>query len=126
MPKNQQLFKAIPPVELVNEVLGFFGIQNFNENYNFTIDDINNKHVIQKLLKLPFEDFYIHGKYELYFSKMDYRSCITILRQLLKIYGYKVITIEKYTPTRKYLSYHIEKLRSPPPPIDPNTPLEFD
>jgi len=120
----QQLFKAIPPVELVIEVLGFFGVVNFNESYKFSRVDIAKRYVIERMLKVPFEDYYINCKYQKYFTDMDEKKCITVLRQLLKIYDYKVISLEKFCTGKKHLTYHIAKITQPPPKN--GAILEFD
>ena len=126
MKGNEQLFRVLPPVELVMEVLGLFGIINFNESYNFTYNDIINKNVATKLSMMPLDDYYINGKYNKYCTDLNNKKCVTILRQLLKIYGYKVVTVEKYNLKHKYLSYHIKKNRDPILPSSNNTILEFD
>ena len=121
----QQLFKISPPIELVEEILSFFGIINFNESYKFTREDIVNKYVIQKMLKMPFEKFYINCKYQKYFTDMDEKKCITVLRQLLKVHCYRVLSIEKFSTGKKYLTYHIAKIVDPAS-NHPDEVLAFD
>jgi len=104
-----QLFKVVPPIEFVNEVLNLFGIVNFNENYKFTRDDIKNKDVVTKLLSIGLEKYYINCKYKKCFTNLDEKKTITILRQLVRIYDYKINSIEKFSNGKKYLIYHLSK-----------------
>jgi hypothetical protein len=111
--RMNQLFKIIPPKELVDGLLEQLGIVNFNENYKFSREDIENKNFINKLLEVPFEDYYINCKYQKYFEKVDEKKCITILRQLLRLYGYKIKSSEKFSNGHKFLLYQLEKIIVP-------------
>ena len=104
-----QLFRKKPPLELINKILGFVGIINFNENYKFTREDLKNKDVVQKVLDEGMEEYYIKCKYDKYFIDLNEKKLITIFRQLLRIYGYKIVSIEKFSNGNKYLVYHLMK-----------------
>ena len=111
-----QLFKAQPPIELVEEVLKYLGIINFNENYKFSREDIQKKELVTKILDLPLDDYYINCKYQKYFTYLNEKKCVTIIRQLVRIYGYKVISTEKFSNGSKFLLYHLEKNQTPDQP----------
>ena len=104
-----QLFKVQPPLEMVEEILGYLGISNFNENYKFSREDIQKKELISKILELSLKDYYINCKYQKYFNNLDEKKCVTILRQLVRIYNYKIVSTEKFSNGRKFLLYHLEK-----------------
>jgi hypothetical protein len=105
-----QLFKKTPEFELVVNLLEYLGISNFNENYKFSRDDLAKKNIIEKLREIPFQDYYINCKYTKYFDNMDEKKCITILRQLLRVHGYKIKSTEKFSNGRKFLLYNLEKM----------------
>lgn len=111
-----QLFKTQPPKELVEKILEHLGIVGFNENYKFSREDIQKKEFIDKLMEIPFEDYYINCKYQKYFENLDEKKCITILRQLLRLYGYKIKSTEKFSNGHKFLLYQLEKNNIPETP----------
>lgn len=98
--KKNQLFKKIPSREFVINFVKLFIPNGFDIYYEFYRDDINRKQVYTKL-KLPYfvnnlKGYYLPCKYKKYFVKLDDKKLITILRQLLKIYGYNISSKEKY------------------------------
>jgi len=121
-----QLFRENPPLELIDEMLNLVGIYNFNENYRFTREDIKNKDVISKLLDLNLEKYYINCKFKKYFYKIDEKKVITIMRQLVRLYDYKINSVEKFSNNKKYLVYHLTKNTEFDEPVNNKVLLEFD
>lgn len=111
-----QLFRAKPPIGMIEKLLEQLGIQNFNENYKFSRDDIQKKELIPKLLEMPLQDYYINCKYVKYFTKLDEKKCVTILRQLLRLYDYKIKSSEKFSNGKKFLLYNLSKNVTPEVP----------
>lgn len=109
-----QLFRKVPPVEILEEIFGLLGIHNFNQTYKFSRKDIKEKGVIEKLLETDLTEYYSPSKYAYYFDKkkIDEKRVITILRQLLRPYGYKLESKEKYTGGRKHFLYNLIKINS--------------
>ena len=51
---NNQLFKIIPPKDLVEDIIRLFGPDGFDENYYFSKLDIINNDIISKVYeKIP-------------------------------------------------------------------------
>ena len=121
-----QLFREKPPLELIDEILTLFGITNFNENYKFTREDIKKKDIIPKLLNMNLEKYYINCKFKKYFINLDEKKIITILRQLVRIYDYKINSIEKFSNNKKYLVYHLIKNNPTEEEPQKKVVLEFD
>lgn len=109
-----QLFKKIPDDNFINTIFEVFGIINYDENYKFTKEDLKDKNVVDNLKKLKeeFEKYYLSCKFEKYFSDLtlNEKGCITILRQICRLKGYKVISKEKYSNKKKFLIYNIKKI----------------
>ncbi len=123
MPINQ-IFKQQVPKNLILDVLSKLNVTNFTDNTGFTykmIDD--NLEDIMVSLKI-IEPYYIPCKCKIYFTNTHSKKIITILRQLLKLYNYTLITKEKYcrlTKT-KYTEFYLhEKME----PKEPNLLLSF-
>lgn len=113
MSKNQ-LFNTIPPYELVEKIVGQFVTPPFNTSFFFSRKDIESKNILE-LIKNDLEElsnYYIPCKKKIYFNNINSKNIITILRQILKNYNYKINAIEKYSNGKKFLLYNIEKIKN--------------
>lgn len=113
MTKKSQLFRKIPTKEFVQNYLKLFIPKGFdNEYFQFTRDDITKKNVVKTMKNeyfiKNFIEFYLPCKYKKYLQNVDEKKCITILRQLLKIYGYNIVSSEKYSRGNKFLIYNLK------------------
>lgn len=110
---KNQLFKVVPSYEFVEIVLKLFIPNGFDIYYQFLREDIITKNILSKI-KIAFfvnnfKKYYLPCKYRKYFDGINQKKVITILRQLVKIYGYNVISKEKYERGKKYLVYNLFK-----------------
>lgn len=115
MTKKSQLFRKIPTKEFVQNYLKLFVPKGFdNEYFQFTRDDITKKNVIKTMkneyFTKNFIEFYLPCKYKKYLQNVDEKKCITILRQLLKIHGYNIVSSEKYSRGNKFLIYNLKNI----------------
>ncbi len=111
--KKEQLFKNIPPKEFVEDILKLFIPNGFHDSYyQFSRKMITEKNVIEKLnLLMPqLKEYYMNCKHKKYLENLDSKKCVTILRQLLRLYEYRVVSMEKYHNGQKFLLYKIEKI----------------
>ena len=104
-----QLFKNKIPLTILNELVLGFGLENINDFTTFTRRDIEllniNDYINQMGTKLS--DYYLPCKKNIYFYNLTSKKCITILRQCLKIYNYKLKSKEKYIKSEKVILYQI-------------------
>ena len=114
---KNQLFRVLPSREFVKNYLQLFIPKGFDTYYQFYRQDVVDKKVAQKMkrsyFKNNFRKYYLPCKYNKYFPTIDEKKAITILRQLLKIYGYNIISREKYERGNKYLVYKLVKTHEP-------------
>ncbi len=105
-----QLFKKLPDIIFINKIAQLYGIKDLDINYKFTIKDLEKNNVVQKLndIKDEIGIYYLNCKYKKYIDNLTEKKSITVLRHLLKIINYKVISHEKYSDNRKYLVYNIK------------------
>jgi len=110
MTKNQ-LFRKTPPKELVNQIVQAFGLKSMDDETKFskkklkmikTVDSIN-------LLKPQLEKYYLPCKARTYLNGLNEKNVITVLRQCIRIYGYRIISKEKYMKGEKYILYRLEE-----------------
>ena len=106
---KNQLFKSIPPREVVIKVLNIFGLKTLDDNRNFTRHDIEKLGTVNKIYQLKpiLEEYYIPCKARTYLNDMTSKNIITVLRQLVRLYGYSVISREKYIKGDKFIIYQI-------------------
>ena len=108
MSKNQ-LFNNLPPYELVEKILDHFVKPSFNTN--FSRKDIESKNILKIKNDLDeLSTYYIPCKKKIYFKNINSKNIFKILRQILKVYNYKINAVEKYSNGKKYLLYNLKKI----------------
>jgi hypothetical protein len=106
---NSQLFKTTPTEQLCLEVLQCFGLKTLDDTTNFSKRDLEILGTVKNiyLIKPKLEQFYIPCKARTYLNELSPKNCITILRQILKVFGRTVTSREKYIRSVKYVIYQI-------------------
>ncbi len=108
---KNQLFQIVPPLELVNEIMKIFLGENIsNPNYQFTRKMMEERKIVDKINNyIPeLRKYYLKCKQNKYLDNLDCKKCITIFRQLIRIYGYQIHSTEKYQNGSKFLLYKIQ------------------
>lgn len=114
MPKNQ-LFRKLPSRDFVLKILKIYGIDGFDVLKTFSLQSITDLNVITQLKTYDAElkTYYLKCKWR-YITNFTPKKCITLLRQLLKLYDYKVLSKEKCIKGNKFCQYslieHIEEI----------------
>ena len=108
MPKSQ-LFKIIPDLKIIQNILEAFGLDNLEDTRLFTKNHMNDMNTIEKINKLQdkLKEFYFPCKSKIYLKNIDDKKCITLLRQFVKIYNYKCIGMEKSIKGEKTMTYRL-------------------
>ena len=106
-----QLFIQKPPIDILVEICLLFGIDlnNLEKNNTFTKEDLvdmNFKENYEKIINL-IDNYYLNCKKKIYLHNISDKKCITILRQLLKLYNYSLKSNEKYCNSKKYIVYSV-------------------
>jgi len=101
-----QLFKNKPPLEFILKVLNIIGVKSLENNNTFRKHDLK-ENVITKInsIKLDFLEYYIPCKYNIYFTDLDNKKLITILRQMVKMYNFKIISKDTHFKGDKITTY---------------------
>lgn len=107
MTKNQ-LFRKIPPKDFVIKVLKLYGIDGFDLAKTFTIKELKSKNVLKNIQTvLPsLQTYYLKCKWK-YIHNLTEKRSITLLRQLIKLYGYKLLSKEKCVKGNKFCIYQM-------------------
>ena len=131
-----QFFKKRPTIELVLEILKLLKINNLEETKykSFSKNDITQA-VLSELenKRYIFQDYYIKCKYDIYFTFLDQKKVVTILRQCLKAIDYKLTSRKEYISGKRIIVYSVlntkdieSKNVSEPLKIPKSTTIVFD
>ena len=101
-----QLFIKKPPLSLIITIIKCIGI-NLDIERPFSYIDIE-KYMEQLIviLEQKLKPYYLRCKSQIYFSDLNPKKCITILRHCVKLYGYKIESKETYNKV-KILEFRI-------------------
>jgi len=104
-----QLFLRKPPLDLFMKILKNCTIDSLNSNVYFSVNILENNNSIikSKLLLDELSEYYLPCKKKIYFNDISNRKLITIIKQVLRLYDYKLQSNEKYSNSKKYILYQI-------------------
>jgi hypothetical protein len=107
MTKNQ-LFRKLPSKDFVIKILKIYDIDGFDLSKPFTIKELEKNDIINKLSTIQSElkTHYLKCKWK-YIENLTPKKSVTLLRQLLKLYGYKLSSKEKCVKGDKFCIYQI-------------------
>ncbi len=128
--RKNQLFGEVPSEEFIDSIIDIFVGANINNpHYQFSRKMLEERRVIE-LLNNKMDDlkrYYLKCKHKKYLDKIDSKKAITIFRQIIRLRGYKIESIEKYNNGSKYLLYHVEKMvETQRSPRKYNFEIDFD
>lgn len=124
-----QLFRDKPPLQIVISMLNKVGIENLQDiKHTFTKEDIAdcledscwNDNII--LLK----EYYLPCKYRNYCVDINEKKIITIIKQCLRAYSYKLESKEKYISGKKHIIYYLKNYNPPSTKKDNECLISFD
>jgi len=105
-----QLFKKTPTIDLVFKILTLLKINTLEEMKvkSFSKSDIT-QNVLEEMEKMKslFEEYYIKCKYDIYFTFIDKKKVITILRQCLRALDYKMESRKEYISGKRLIVYSV-------------------
>ena len=107
-----QLFITKPSDEIISKFIGIFGyndILNIDKDKIFTKNDLLNDKVVEKFIEISdaLKIHYLPCKQKVYFNNINLKKILTILRQILKLYDYKLVSNDKYISGTKIIMYNI-------------------
>lgn len=111
-----QLFRILPDIEVVQQLLHAFGLSSLDDNNFFTKNTMKEKNTADIFIsmKQQLETYYLPCKSKVYIDNITDKKCITILRQFLKVHGYTLISKERYIDRKKLCVYRLIKLDDKP------------
>lgn len=113
MSKNQ-LFRKIPDKTVVIKILNLYGIKDIDDTHFFTKNNLIDLNTIENLNdnKELLSQYYIPCKFKIYFNDINLKRSIVILRQLLKVHNYTLLSKEKNKKGIKESIYQVIPLNN--------------
>ena len=104
-----QLFKKMIPNDTLLQILNCYNLKNLTDSKIFTRYDLILYDTISKLYEIRdiLLNYYLPCKAYLYLDNITPKKCITILRQVIRLYNYKLKKCEKYIVKKKTLAYQM-------------------
>lgn len=128
--KKNQLFQEYPSEEFIKRIIHLFIGKDtpVNQHYQFSRKMLEDKGVIVELHHMipDLKKYYLKCKHQKYLESIDSKKAITIFRQMIRLCGYTVKSVEKYQNGSKFLLYHMEKLYDMKSPRKINFEVDFD
>ena len=129
--KIHQLFREKVPEELVDKVVACFGIRSMHDGTMFCKDDLVKNSTVKQILSMidDVRHFYLPCKAKVYLVDIDESKAITILRQVVRLYGKNLNSIQKYIKYKKVTYYFISDSADTPKNIkltNNNITVSFD
>lgn len=106
-----QLFKQVPDLEFLIKLLNCFGLQDLEDKTEFTKDNLVKINTIDKVNNLLPElvIYYLPCKYNYFLRELTINKCITILKQVLRLFDYQIKKREHVINKIKIIYYFLKK-----------------
>ena len=105
-----QLFSKLPEREILDKLEKIYPIKGFRDKIiHFSKNDFIQENTIEKLVEFvpELEQYYMPCKQRHFLRCITFKKAMTILRQILRVFGYKIKSKEKFVRYRKYYLYWI-------------------
>lgn len=128
-----QLFRRQLPKSLMREVIGSFGLKDETDNRWFSRETMKGTHTVDKMQTISKQliEYYLPCKARNYLYIITDKICITILRQVLREFGYSLFSKETYRRKKKQILYQIfsneqiEMVKISSRPVSPDHTLQL-
>jgi hypothetical protein len=103
-----QLFTKLPDNNILDNIQNIYPFKK--EKIIFTKELILSNNTIEKLNKFipTLKQYYLPCKQKRFLEYINFRKTLTILRQILRVFGYVIKSRERFIQYRKQYEYWIE------------------
>jgi len=111
---KNQLFTEIPDLEFINKFLNLYGINNLEDSVEFSKYELIDLNIVNKIEDLIPElvIYYLPCKYKMFLTNISVNKCLTILRQIIRLYNYELKKREHVQNKKKSIYYHLNKINN--------------
>lgn len=107
--KIYQLFIKKVELDVLMDVLSCFGISDLSDKRLFSKIDIQYNETVRKLeeLKPILTAYYLPCKAKVYLEGLTEKRAVTVLKQILRLHGYYLLSKERNVNNRKIIYYQL-------------------
>ena len=104
-----QLFRKMIPNEMLIKILACYNLKSLSDSKIFTKHDLILHNTVKRLYEIreTLLQYYLPCKRHLYLNIITLSKCMTILRQVIRLYNYKLNKSEKYISKKKTTAYQL-------------------
>jgi hypothetical protein len=108
-----QLFVKKIPYDLLVRILNVFELEGLEDNKEFTKEELLKNNVVKRMYLEIIPDlilYYIDCKAQRYLNNLTIKKCLTILKQVLRLFNYSVAKKEIIINKKKYVKFSLQNL----------------
>lgn len=119
--KIHQLFREKMPEDIAVRLIKCYGLTGMKDYTMFNKEDLIKQETVVKVTRFVEElrYYYLPCKARIYLVDLDEMKCITILRQVLRLFDLNLCSIQKYVNYKKITFYFIS------PSLEPKKHIQF-
>ena len=105
-----QLYVTKPSKELAARLVRCFGLDGLSDTSFFSKDNMQHHNTVWRIhnyMKSDLENLYLKCKAKSYLNDIDEHGALTILRQILRVHDYNLISRSKCKQGRRFYQYRI-------------------
>jgi hypothetical protein len=108
--KINQLFNQTMSEEVLLQLMKCYGLNGLNDRRSFKKQDLVTIGTVNKinLLKDILDEYYLPCKSKLYLGDMTEKKAVTVLRQVLRLFEYHLVSKERNISNKKIIFYTLE------------------
>jgi hypothetical protein len=109
--KINQLFNNTMEDEVLLSLLSCYGLKNLDDKKAFRKQDLVSRKTVEKIndIKHTLAQYYLPCKAKLYLDCMTEKKAITVLRQVIRLYGHHITSKEKNISNKKIIFYTLDR-----------------
>ena len=105
-----QLFREQPSRDMAYRLIKCFGLSGFEDSTPFTREQLRQQNTVKLIKEELLSDLqktYIQCKAKSYLGDFDEKGALTILRQILRVFNYQILSKSKCKKGHRYPEYRI-------------------
>ena len=110
--KINQLFSRMIPEYILQMLLESFNLKSLRDHTEFPAKDLEKINTVDrfKIIIPLLQVYYLPCKFKIYLVDLHVQKCLTVLRQVIRLYNVRLISIERYLKKRKIIVYSLNNI----------------
>lgn len=107
--KINQLFVKMVDVDMLCKLLACFELKGLHDMQMFSKNELVQRKTAEKMLALKpeLQTYYLRCKAQIYLDNITLKKSITVLKQVLRLYDYYLVSHEKNINNKKVIFYQL-------------------